>query len=92
MDVAQTAGIGAICLALIGLIWKIWHDKTEQDKILIDTIKANTEAQTKAAISNDTLARNVSTNTEFLRKQGQSTIELLTKLTNIIRPNGHDVS
>jgi len=95
MDVAQTAGIGAICLALIGLLWKIWHDKSEQDRVLLDTIKANTEAQVKNAASQDKLAQNIVENTRVTEKQGETiqrhteaTLQLLTKLINLPR-NGN---
>lgn len=95
MDVFQTAGIGAICLALIGLVWKIWHDKTVQDDRLLETIKANTEAQVRMASSQDKLAQNIVENTRVTEKQGETiqrhteaTLQLLTKLINLPR-NGN---
>ncbi len=90
MDAAQTAGIGAICLALIGLVWKIWHDNSEQNKQLLDTIRSNTEAQMRMVSSQDKLAQNIVENTRVTEKQGETiqrhteaTLTLLTKLINI---------
>lgn len=90
MDVAQTAGIGAICLALIGLVWKIWHDNTELQKKILETVDKNTEAATKAVASQEKLSQNIVENTRVTEKQGETiqrhteaTLQLLTKLINL---------
>lgn len=57
-------GLGGIAIALIGLIWKIWHDHT----ILANKV---TEAMIANAVVNEKLTTAVNANTEVTKNQSK---------------------
>ncbi len=83
MGMAETYGIGAIALALVGLVYKIWHDSSEQNKMLIETIQKNTEAQTKMAANIDENTRVTIKQGDTIQRHTEATLQLLTKLINL---------
>jgi len=68
MDLAQTYGIGAIAIALIGLVFKIWIDSTKRTDKVLDVME-------KVAISQERLATNIQANTEATKQSAQTAKE-----------------
>lgn len=65
LDPGSAYGIGAVALALVGLVWKIWHDSTKQTDRIIDVLEKN-------ALAQESLSRNVKENTEMSKEQSES--------------------
>ncbi len=77
MDTLQTAGIGAICLALIGLVWKIWNDSSNRTDRVI-------EVSEKTGITLDKLSRNV-------ELSNQKTDAMMSMVVRLLKDNkDHD--
>lgn len=57
----ETYGIGAICIALIGLVWKIWADSTKRADMMLEVIKQN-------ALSHQELNQSIKQNTEVTKQ------------------------
>ena len=61
MDLAQNYGIGAIAIALIVLVFKIWIDSTRRTDQVIEVLK-------QVAISQEKLSTNVQINTDVTKQ------------------------
>lgn len=59
----EVYGIGAVAIALVGLVWKIWHDSNEQSKKIIELVEKN-------AVVQERLSANVQENTKVTTQQG----------------------
>jgi len=71
----ETYGIGAVCIALIGLIYKVWTDSTKRGDRVLEVLEKVAVSQEKQAESNRQLATNIAANTELTKTSIAATKE-----------------
>ena len=68
MDLAQNYGIGAVAIALIVLVFKIWTDSTKRTDQVIEVLRQVAITQEKQSMATQQLSTNIVTNTEVTKQ------------------------
>jgi len=69
----ETVGIGAIALALIGLVWKIWKEHSRLTDKVADVLEKN-------AVSHEHLNQSVKENTQVTKQTRDTFSKLITQI------------
>jgi hypothetical protein len=85
-------GLGAVAIALIGLIWKIWHDHTILANKVTDAMVANAVVNEKltTAVNENTIV--TKGQTEAIKKQRDVFTKLATEALKLNNRHDDEVS